>query len=447
MIRSLSAWPLGLIVAGLFFARALPAQAGPIQQQAEPPPFAGDQGFSQALVGAIRSGDYPAALALIDARPDIAATAAGVRLRAELLARLARTSEAIALLEGHLARDPVDALARFQVAEIHFAGGRDRSATLAYRLALAGSLDDTRRRIIRARLDALAERRMLSVSVSASVAPDSNLNNATSATNVEIYGLPFVLSDEARRRSGVAASVSANVQRRWPLTERYAVVTGAALTVVEASGAAFDQSQWALDAGIEMETARDALASLSVTHRDIDFAHADFERWTGVRAEAQAYSNAQTRWDGSLHYDAIDNQLSDAQSGGAYGGAVSRTHFLGPSSLWRVSAAADVRDLNGPEADFKEQQVAAGRLFALPVSTLLFAQVFARKRTFDRPSTFFGVRRDDREIGISLRLSKRDWAFRNVFPFIQLSASRSSSNVVLGRYSRERMEFGVTRDF
>lgn len=441
------AWLLGLVVAGLAFAVPAAAQVDPTQDPAEPPPFAGDQGFSQALVGALQSGDYPGALALLEARPDIAATAAGVRLRAELLARLARTSEAIALLEGHLARDPSDALARFQVAEIHFAGGRDRSATLAYRLALAGSLDDTRRQIVRARLDAVATRRKLTVSISASIAPDSNLNNATSATWVEIYGLPFVLSDEARRRSGVSASVSANVQRRWPLTERYAVVSGASLAVLEASGPAFDQSQLAVEAGVEMRTARDALASVSLTHRDIDFAHDDFERWSGMRVEAQAYSNAQTRWDGSLHLDDIDNQITDAQSGTAWGGAVSRTRFLGPSSLWRFSAAADVRELNSSEADFKEQQVAVGRLFALPWSTLLFAQTFAQQRTFDRPSALFGVRRRDREIGVSLRLSKRDWAFRNVFPFIQLSASRSSSNVVLGRYSRERIEFGVTRDF
>lgn len=409
--------------------------------------FTGDRRFAEDLTTALQAGDLRLALALLEARPHIAATAAGVRLRAELLARLARTSEAIALLEGHLARDPSDALARFQVAEIHFGAGRDRSATLAYRLALAGSLDDTRRQIVRARLDAVAARRKLTVSISASVAPDSNLNNATSATLVEIYGLPFVLSDEARRRSGVSASFSAKVQRRWPLTERYALVSGASLAVLEASGRAFDQSQLAVDAGIEVRTARDALASLSVTYRDIDFAHANFERWSGVRAEAQAYSNAQTRWDGSVHFDDIDNQMTDAQSGAAWGGAVSRTRFLGPSSLWRVSAAADARDLNGPEADFNEQQVAAGRLFALPWSTLLFAQAFAQQRTFDRPSALFGVRRHDREVGVSLRLSKRDWAFRNVFPFVQLSASRSTSNVVLGRYSRERIEFGVTRDF
>jgi hypothetical protein len=447
MIRRLWAWPLGLIAVGTVFVSAAGAQTDQARGAADLPPFKGDQGFTQALVGALRLGDHRAALALLEGRPDIGATAAGVRLRAELLARLGRTSEAIALLEGHLARDPTDALARFQVAEIHFAGGRDRSATLAYRLALAGRLDEIRQQIVRARLDAIADRRLLTISVSAAITPDSNLNNATSAADVEIYGLPFALSDDARRQSGVSASVSANVQRRWPLTERFAIVSGAGLSLLEASGGGFDQRQWAVDAGAEVRTSRDALASLSVTHRDIDFAHADYERWSGVRAEAQAYSDAQTRWDGSLHFNDIANQRVDTQSGVAYGGAVSRTRFLGPSSLWRVSAAADVRDLQGAEADFKEQQIAAGRLFALPWSTLLFAQAFAQQRTFDRPSIAFGVRRHDREIGVGLRVSKRDWAFRNVFPFIQLSASRSTSNVVLGRYSRERVEFGVTRDF
>jgi len=191
---------------------ASPAQArqvGPLLASGE-----ANRDFADALMRDLRTQDHAAALSLIEARPDVAATAAGVRLRAELLVKLGRSSEAIALLEAHLTQDDKDALARYQLGEIHFAARRDRAAILAYRLALSGRLDPQRRAIAAARLTAIEARRDLTLSFSASIAPDSNINGATDATSVSLYGLPFTLSDDARRQSGVAASLGMSAERR-----------------------------------------------------------------------------------------------------------------------------------------------------------------------------------------------------------------------------------------
>lgn len=438
---------LGLAGALTLAPTAYAQDAGSGADPAVPVAFAGDQGFSRALITALTGGDLPGALVLLELRPDIVATPAGVRLRAELLVRLGRTPEAIALLEGHLARNAADATARFQVGEIHFAAKRDRSAILAYRFALAGDLDAVRRQLVQGRLATIEARRDLQVAISMAVVPDSNINNATSASTVDLYGLPFTLSDDARRRSGVGFSFGASVERRLALSERFALNAGGSLNLLDASSRTFDQRQIGMFVGPELRLAQQTRINLAATYRDIDFGGSDMETWSGMQLAGQTYIDPRTRWDGSAHLDHIDSQRAAGLSGSTYGVRASRTRFLGPSALWRVSLALDAHDLAGSEAGYRETHTAVGRLFPLPFSSLAYIETYGRSRTFDQRSSAFGVRREDREIGVSLRISKRDWAFHNAFPYVQAIASRSSSNVALGRYSRERIEFGLTRDF
>lgn len=412
-------------------------------------PLAGEanRAFAEALVRDLREQDHAAALALLLARPDIARTPAGVRLRAELLVRLGRSTEAIALLEGHLTQDDQDALARYQLGEIHFAARRDRAATLAYRLALAGQLDAPRRAIAAARLAEIEARRDLRLSFSASLAPDSNINGATNATSVELFGLPFTLSDEARRQGGVSASVGASAERRWRLSERYALKAGASALVVDAPGRAFDQAQWSASAGPEVRLSERVRLDLAATYRDIRFGGADLERWTGAQAGLEAHARQDLRWDALAHLDRIDSHRSAGLDGWSYGLQVGRTRFLGPSALWRANLAVDVHDLSDAQSGYREARLSAGRLFPLPFSTLAYVEPYAQTRRFAARSFLFGVRRADREYGASARLSRRDWIVLGAFPFVQLSASRATSNVALGRYARQRVEFGFTRDF
>lgn len=434
-----AAWP------AITLAVATPAAA----QASDPPLTTGEanRAFANTLVRDLRAGDHAAGLALIEARPDIAATPAGVRLRAELLARLGRQPEAIALLEGHLTLDDKDALARFQLGELHFAARRDRAAALAYRLALAGALDTPRRSIAAARLSEIEARRDLRLSFSASIAPDSNINGATNATSVELFGLPFTLSDEARRQGGVSASAGASIERRWRLSRRLALGARSSLFVTDAPGRTFDQSQWSIEAGPELRVSDHLRLDLAATYRDIRFGGAPLEAWTGLRTTLEAYSRQDLRWDGAAHLDHIDSRRGPAFDGWSYGVQASRTRFLGPSALWRASLAIDTHDLTDASSSYAEARLAAGRLLPLPFSTLAFIEPYAQARRFGDRSALFGVRRRDREYGVSARVSRRDLLVFGAFPFVQVSVSRAASNVALGRYARQRVEFGFTRDF
>lgn len=407
----------------------------------------GDSLFAGELFKALQLGNLEDALRTLEARPEIAWSAPGVRLRAELLVRTGRSREALNLLEAHLAQDGGDAIARFQVAEVHFAAGGDHSAVLAYRLALAGQLDPVRRDIARGRLIVLDARRRTRFSASFSVSPDTNLNNATNASTIDLYGLPFTLSDDARRRSGVAAAIGLGVERRQPLSDRFALLAGGGVAVLDAPNSTFDQTSGSIFVGTEIHVAEHARVNLTVSYRDVDFGGADLETAWGGQLTAQAFSDAQTRWDGGVRIDRIDNQHAEELDGVSTGLHLARTRFLGPSALWRSSLTFDAHDLNGSEASYDQARVAVGRLFPLPLAGLVYVEPYGRLRDFEQRSSVFGVRRRDREIGLSFRVSKRDWSLNNAFPYVQVLLSRGSSNVELGRYSRQRVEFGLTRDF
>lgn len=403
--------------------------------------------FASSLAQALAAGDLRTALALLDTRPDISESADGIRLKAALLARLGRNDEAMSLLEGWMAANGDDALARFQVGEIHFATGRLGPARLSYRLALSGALDPVRSKIVQERLAEIEAARKLRISITASVAPDSNLNNATSAGTVDLFGLPFTLSEDARRQSGVTASMAVAVERRWPISESLSIQAGGSFFVLDAPGRTFDQHQLNLFIGPEFRSGIRHSISTVATYREISLGGAPFETAHGVRVSGAVYPDARTGLAATAYIDRIDNRLVDDLDGWSGGLQLSRTRYLGPNALWRASLTTASYDLLGAEADYRLVQIAAGRLTPLPFGVSAYVEPYVRRRAFERPSTVFGVRRDDRELGLTLRLSKRNLIVHGAFPYVQVVASRSWSNVSLGDYSRQRFEFGLTRDF
>lgn len=436
------------LVAFLFItSQTSQVQAASDTQQSAEASSVSVRDFASSLARALAADDLWSALALLDARPDISESADGIRLKAALLARLGRNDEAMALLEGWMAENGADALARFQVGEIHFAAGRLGPARLSYRLALSGALDPVRGKIVQDRLAAIETARNLRVSVTVSVAPDSNLNSATSAGTIDLFGLPFTLSEDARRQSGVTASMAVGVERRWLINEAFSIQAGGSLSILDAPNRAFDQHQLNLFIGPELRSGIRRSISAAVTYREIGLGGAPFESAHGIRVSGTAYPDAQTGFAATAYLDRIDNRFGDSLDGWSFGGQLSRTRYLGPNALWRASLTTASYDLVGAEADYSLVQIAAGRLTSLPFGVSAYVEPYVRRRAFERSSTVFGVRRDDRELGLTLRLSKRNLIVHGAFPYVQGVTSKSWSNVSLGDYSRQRFEFGLTRDF
>ena len=117
---------------------------------------------------------------------------------------------AIARFRAMLARNPNLPRVRLDLAFAYFQAGQDRRAAYHFRLALG---DKDLPPVVRARalafLDRIRRRKSWSITGSLALAPDTNINAATSARRVALFGLPAQLSEDARQTSGVG--VSANI--------------------------------------------------------------------------------------------------------------------------------------------------------------------------------------------------------------------------------------------
>ena len=114
---------------------------------------------------------------------------------------------AIARFRAMLARNPDLPRVRLDLALAYFQAGEDTSAAYHFRQALGDKeLPPNVRARALAFLDRIRRRKSWSVTGGFSLAPDSNINAATSARLIELFGLPAQLSEDARETSGVGVS-------------------------------------------------------------------------------------------------------------------------------------------------------------------------------------------------------------------------------------------------
>lgn len=406
----------------------------------------GDQGFAVALQLLLRAGAYDKALDLLLSRPDLVERPEGLRLRVELLLRLGRTEAALGAIETYLSANPNDAVARFQLAEIHFRRRHDQAATLAYRLALAGGLDPFRAGVTRARVETINSRKNLRIWVGGAISPDSNVNAGTNATYVDLYGLPFQLDDGARRRRGVGVSAYGGVEKSFRLSPTMFVRATGIFSITALPGDDLDSEQLSVRLGPEWRLGRNTTLAVQATASESRFGGARLEQRKGVLVEGDTYGDNR-RWTAVLAADTIRHSLSPTRDGESFSLDLARTRYLSTSALWRLSGGTTRRASEAASESYWESQIGLGRLFSTPLATLLYIEAGYSDRRFDGAAAAFGVVRRDHEVSVEARISKRDLLVLGAHPYVSTRLSRSHSNIGLYSYDRKRVEFGFTREF
>ena len=135
---------------------------------------------------------------------------AGRQRKPVLLATIAVAQKdydtAISLYRRILVREPDAERVRLELARAFFLKGDYDNADRQFRFARAGDIDDTVKANVDHFLAAINRLREWTVNFSLALAPDTNQNAATSATQVNIFGLPFALDKSARKQSGIGAA-------------------------------------------------------------------------------------------------------------------------------------------------------------------------------------------------------------------------------------------------
>ena len=157
---------------------------------------------------------------------------------------------AIARFRAMLIRDPTLPRVRLDLALAYFRAGEDSSAAYHFRQALG---DEDLPPIVRARtlafLDTIRRRKTWSVDAAVGIAPDSNINAATSSRQVTLFGLPAQLSEDARQTSGVGLNVNISAGYEARISPDLRFRTGASLSTRTYEKSKFNDRTLTLRAG------------------------------------------------------------------------------------------------------------------------------------------------------------------------------------------------------
>ena len=243
---------------------------------------------------------------------------------------------AISLYRRILVREPDAERVRLDLARAFFLKGDYDNADRQFRFARAGDIDDAVKANVDHFLSAINRLREWTVNFSFALAPDTNQNAATSANQVNIFGLPFAL-DKCAPASRAASALAGDIGGEWSplLDDNLKARIGADLYRVEYSGGQFD----------DMTVSAYGGPQFLFSNWDASVLATGFKRWfanqdyvSGVGGKLAADYGITSDWlvGASVGGQSVTNDFIPEQSGPLWTAQTQATYVLSPSSLFQL---------------------------------------------------------------------------------------------------------------
>ena len=357
--------------------------------------------------------------------------------------------EAIERFRAMLARDPTLLRVRLDLALAYFQAGEDGSAAYHFRQALAAEdLPPTVRANALSFLDRIRRRKSWSVTGSLSLAPDTNINAATSAREIDLFGLPATLSEDARQTSGVGLSASVGGGYEARLSPDLRFLTSAQLhTRTYGSGkSAFNEQTLSLRAGPRFLFERFELRPELVA-RGRQLGKETYSRAGGLELSGDWLIAPTWRLSGSLgaEWNSYETFLGE---GALYTAQVGLSHALGQTTLLQGIAGWRREALDSDAYSWREFIVGLSVAHELPRGFVVTAGPSYRWREYGAPLPIYGpdARRDETLAG-RITVSNRHIDLFGFMPEVTVRHEVRDSNLGLYEYERSVAELGVVRSF
>jgi tetratricopeptide (TPR) repeat protein len=357
-----------------------------------------------------------------------------------------RYDEAIASFRQILAAEPERERVRLELARAFFLQGDYDNAERNFRFARAGDLPDEVRVNIDQYIAVIQRVKRWSYDVLFALADDTNVNGATTAQQVDIYGLPFTLSDDARQTSGVG--IMFDVGGDWSplLSQNIKARIGARVRRLEYGGGDFDDMTVSVYAG----------PSLLFQRWQIDVIATGFQRWYGNTPYNQGIGGR-----GAVLHAltpriqiglGLNGQSVIYKTAAGYDGAVTSADFqigytITPSSVVRFTAGIGEQRAELKALANTSHWLAVNYYRDLPLGFSAGLEPAILWTTYNAPLAAFGVTRSDSTWAIRLDLLNRRLEYRGFAPRLSFIYVNQSSNIELYRYSRSQIQLGLTRQF
>jgi len=370
----------------------------------------------------------------------------GLFLLATIAAAQKDYDRAISLYRRILVHEPNTERVRLDLARAFFLKGDYDNADRQFRFARAGDIDDAVKANIDRFLSAINRLREWTVNFSFALAPDTNQNAATSASQVSIFGLPFALDKGARKQSGVG--LAGNFGGEWSplLDDNLKARIGADLYRVEYSGGQFDDMTISAYGGPQ----------LLFSNWDISVLATGFKRWfanqdyvSGAGGKLAADYGITSNWvvSASIGGQSVTNAFIPEQSGPLWSAQAQAAYILSPSSLFQLQLGFNRQEAQIAPYSYSGVWFGGGYQQDLPFGFSAGFQPSYFITRYDAMLPAFGKTRSDDAVMLAFTLLNRRFDYHGFTPRFSYIFTEQHSNIPIYSFTRNQFQIGVTSLF
>lgn len=362
-----------------------------------------------------------------------------------MLADQRRDADAALAFRAILDERPDATRVRLELARVLAAMGDEARARQQLRQAQAAGLPPEVAQVVDRFAAALRSNRRFGGNFEFALAPDSNINRATDAKELDTVIAPLTLSDDARERSGLGAHLTGQVFARLGLSPRVSLVPRVSGDGTFYGDGQFNDLSGSALLGLEWQSGGDRLMpSLGATWR-----------WYGGRPYARTRT-ADLRWthrmgrraqgDVGLSWGRADYLRNDLQDGDLFSLSLGLERALGARGGAGLSLSGARQTARDPG-----YATASGGLTLLGWRDMgkftLFANATARRLESDARLFPFTDRRKEWFLRGSAGSAFRQIQLAGFSPVVRVAFERNVSTVGIYDYRRFNMDLGITRAF
>ena len=355
---------------------------------------------------------------------------------------------AIKFFRWILAREPNALRVRLELARAYYLKKDfDRSETEFRRATASSHLPHEGVANVERFLSAIVQERRWTTNISFGIAPSSNINSGTGATTVGLYGLPFDLSPDARRQSGVGLNLGLSTEWSPRIAKNLQVAVGG-----QATGSAFTKT-----ARYNDYTLAGYIGPRLISDNwNLALIGTGFQRWYGNRAYNKGVGSKisggymltqSVVLRASVGFQRVKYLWLHEQDGNVYSAEIGALLNIDPQT--RLETNGRFTKQNSKMDAYSNRVIESTATLQHEFRRGYVATVQANVVTvrYDAALAAFGIPRSDNQWSTRLSLYNRGITVLGFSPQLSLIHTTNNSNINLYAFTKNQAEISFVRSF
>jgi outer membrane protein len=348
---------------------------------------------------------------------------------------------------------PEQTRVRLELARVMVLMGKEASADYNFRLAEHDSdLPPGVAQTIRTARGILRDQRKWHFNVDIGLAPDTNINSATSAESINInYGpfqLPSRLSEQARQKSGIGVTGGISAGLRLKMSDKLSLLIDSDTHIVNYKGTFADDLDTQLAVGPEFRIGKTASLSVQAVGDQRWVGWNSAKRDLGLQLGLQKVLDVGQRVGVSIDARKTWSQFSDAYSGNVFGGNATYERIIGRSFIASASIFGRRDDLESEALSNTVYGANIGIGGELPMGVNAGINASVATAHYGAPQYIYSFdKRHDLRFSSRIYMGIRSIKFQGFSPSVEYDFTKNNSNYTLYESVRHRVNFKLSRYF